>query len=237
MTSFMSCEPTPSRPTLSSEAEARDWLASFLASEGGDAPLAMERLEQLVEMLVLENVNQNLVSAASLDEVWRRHIVDSAQLLRFVPRETSAGDSGVWLDLGTGAGFPGLVIAALRPEMEVLMVESRARRIDWLDRACEELDLPQAVVLGQRLELVETRKVDAISARAFAPLDKLLALSARFSTGRTIWLLPKGRSAAQELAMLTPKALSGRRHTFHVEQSLTDTEAGILVGNLKSARE
>ena len=117
------------------------------------------------------------------------------------------------------------------------MVESRARRIDWLERVRQELGLSRAVVLGQRLELVETRKVDAISARAFAPLDRLLALSARFSTGRTVWLLPKGRSAAQELEALTPRILSGRRHTFHVEQSLTEPQAGILVGHLKSARE
>jgi len=144
-------------------------------------------------MLCEENAHQNLVSAGSLSEVWRRHIVDSAQLLRFVPRETCQ----TWLDLGTGAGFPGIVIAALRPDLEVLMVESRARRIDWLERVRQELGLSRAVVLGQRLELVETRKVDAISARAFAPLDRLLALSARFSTGRTVWLLPKGRSAAQ----------------------------------------
>ncbi len=220
-------------PILSNEAESREWLAGFIAESGDPDGGAMARLERLVAMLTEENARQNLVSAASLGEVWRRHIVDSAQLLRFVPRETCQ----VWLDLGTGAGFPGLVIAALRPEMEVLMVESRARRIDWLDRVCEDLGLGQATVIGQRLELMETRKVDAISARAFAPLGRLLALSARFSTGRTIWLLPKGRSAAQELEALTPRALSGRRHTLHVEQSLTDAEAGILVGNLKSARE
>lgn len=207
--------------------EARDWLAAFLAGEGVGASEAMARLGLLVEMLAEENGRQNLVSAGSLREVWRRHIVDSAQLLRFVPRETSH----IWLDLGTGAGFPGLVVAAIRPEMEVLMVESRARRIDWLERARQALGLTAARVIGQRLELVETCKADVISARAFAPLDRLLSLSARFSTERTVWLLPKGRSAAQELQELTKV-----RHTFHVEQSLTDHEAGILIGNLKSTR-
>ena len=220
-------------PVLSCEEEARAWLAAFVANDGGDGGAAIARLERLVAMLVAENEVQNLVAVGSLGEVWRRHIVDSAQLLRYVPRETS----GAWLDLGTGAGFPGLVVAALRPEVAVLMVESRARRIAWLERVCLELGLTCAKVIGQRLELVETRKVAVISARAFAPLDRLLGLSARFSTGRTIWLLPKGRSAAQELEALTPKALSGRRHMFHVEQSLTDAEAGILVGNLKSAAE
>ena len=202
-------------------------LSTFLVESGDDAPTAMARLECLVAMLGEENAQQNLVSAASMPEVWLRHIVDSAQLLRFVPRETFR----VWLDLGTGAGFPGLVIAALRPEITVLMVESRAGRIDWLERARVAMGLSNARVIGQRLELVETQAVDAISARAFAPLDRLLALSARFSTGATIWLLPKGRSAAQELQALTKVC-----HTFHIEQSLTDRQAGILVGNLKSTR-
>lgn len=180
----------------------------------------MERLDLLVRMLVEENQRQNLVSAASLPHVWQRHIVDSAQLLPFVPRETTP-----WLDLGTGAGFPGMVIAALRPDSAVTMVESRSRRIDWLNRLIEALDLPLTRVAGSRLEQVEAFPVRAISARAFAPLPQLLTLSARFSTKDTIWLLPKGRSAAQELA-----ELSGWSHMFHVEQSLTDPEAGIIVG-------
>ena len=110
---------------IDSEEGARDWLRAL--PECDDA--AMGRLERFVTLLAEENERQNLVSTASLGEVWRRHIVDSAQLLVHVPRGTSP-----WLDLGTGAGLPGLVIAALRPECEVLMVESRAKRIEWLDR-------------------------------------------------------------------------------------------------------
>lgn len=204
---------------ISTEDEARDWLRALpeydAAAEG--------RLELLVRMLAEENTRQNLVSAASLDQVWLRHIVDSAQLLPHVPR----GTSSPCIDLGTGAGFPGLVIAALRPECEVLMVESRARRIEWLERARLAMGLERAQVIGQRLELVETREARVISARAFAPLDKLLTLSSRFSTSDTVWLLPKGRSAQQEL-----EDLRKWRHVFHVEQSLTDPQAGIIVGTL-----
>jgi 16S rRNA (guanine527-N7)-methyltransferase len=111
------------------------------------------------------------------------------------------------------------------------MVESRGRRVEWLERACDALGLTKAKVLPAQLEHVETRKVDVISARAFAPLDRLLDLSARFSTKATIWLLPKGRSAAQELAGLT-----GWQHAFHVEQSVTDAEAGIIIGHLTGTR-
>lgn len=204
---------------ITSEAEARSWLAQLPEWNAE----AAGRLEQLVALLVEENVRQNLVSAASLDAVWLRHVVDSAQLICLVPRETGSP----WLDLGTGAGFPGLVIAALRPECEVLMIESRARRAEWLERARIALGLQRAKIVAARLELVPTQPVCVISARAFAPLPRLLELSARFSTADTRWLLPKGRSAPQELYELT-----GWNHMFHVEHSLTDPEAGIIAGTL-----
>lgn len=204
---------------LQNEDQARAWLRALPEWDAA----AAERLELLAALLTEENQRQNLVSAASLDAVWLRHIADSAQLLAHVPRETCSP----WLDLGTGAGFPGLVIAALRPECEVVMVESRARRVEWLERARIAMGLTCARIAGVRVELLEEQKFRAISARAFAPLPKLLTLSARFSTSDTIWLLPKGRSARQELA-----ELSGWRHMFHVEQSLSDAEAGVIVGQL-----
>jgi 16S rRNA (guanine527-N7)-methyltransferase len=204
---------------LSSEAEAQAWLAGL--PEGTTEALA--RLERLAALLREENLRQNLVSAASLEQVWVRHIGDSAQLLRHVSRETCTP----WLDLGTGAGFPGLVIAALRPECRVVMVESRPRRCEWLEVARREMGLEAAEIFCGRVEALPTAPFRVISARAFAPLPRLLELSARFSTSDTTWLLPKGRSAAQELL-----ALEGWEHMFHVEQSLSDSEAGIIVGQL-----
>jgi len=204
---------------ISDEAGARCWLQGLPEWTA----IAAERLERLVSLLVEENTRQNLVSASSLGQVWRRHIADSAQLLVHVPCETH----GPWLDLGTGAGFPGLVIAALRPDVRVVMVEARMRRIDWLQRAVAVLELPCARVEGAPLEKVSTFPAAVISARAFAPLDRLLDLSARFSTEATVWLLPKGRSAQQEL-----DGLGRWNHMFHVEQSLTDADAGVIVGRL-----
>ena len=208
---------------LTTEAEAQAWLAQ--QPEWNAA--ARERLELLELLLRAENQRQNLVSATSLDAVWLRHIADSAQLLAHVPRETSSP----WLDLGTGAGFPGLVVSALRPECRLVLVESRARRAEWLETARDALQLDQTEVFGGQLEVLPTEKFRVISARAFAPLPKLLKLSARFSTGGTRWLLPKGRSAAQELLELT-----GWEHMFHVEQSLSDAEAGLIVGTLIGKR-
>lgn len=208
---------------IDSETAARNWVANLPECDA----LAMERLEKLAGLLGEENARQNLVAAASLASVWQRHIADSAQLLPHVPRETSSP----WLDLGTGAGFPGLVVATLRRECEVVMVESRIRRVEWLERARIILGLNKAKVIGERLEKIQTFPACVISARAFAPLDRLLDLSARFSTEGTTWLLPKGRSARQEL-----EVLRGWDHVFHVEQSLTDNDAGVIVGRLNGRK-
>ena len=204
---------------ISNESEAR----SFIAGLGGDEAIA--KLEVLAKELQAENSRQNLVARGSLEQVWVRHFADSAQLIPHVPRETR----GTWFDLGSGAGFPGLVLAILRPDEPTVLVESRKRRIEWLKAMASKLTLANCEIEGKRLELVNARKAAVISARAFAPLPKLLSLSARFSTARTHWVLPKGRSAAQEVDELPRK----QRKMFHVERSITDDEAGIVVGQGK----
>lgn len=194
--------------------------ARAFALARGDARVEVQ-LTKLISELQLENGRQNLVAEKSLEEVWNRHIADSAQLLDHVPRETTP-----WLDLGTGAGFPGIVIAALRPQVQMVLVESRRKRVEWLARMISSLGLDNCRVEGCRVETLPTFEAAVISARAFAPLPRLIDLSARFSTKRTRWLLPKGRSAAQEVEQL-PKQL---RNMFHVEPSATDCEAGIIIG-------
>ena len=201
---------------LRDENDAKAYVTS-LTEDGG-----LQRLEILASELIKENARQNLISKPSECQIWRRHIADSAQLLEYVPRETL---SGPWLDLGTGAGFPGLVIAALQPSCEVVLVESRARRVAWLQRACTAMSLENVQIEGKRLEVVKPFDAAVISARAFAPLEKLLRLSSPFSTKHTHYILPKGRSAAQELAAMPRKI----REMFHVEHSLTDPDAGIIV--------
>ena len=108
----------------------------------------------------------------------------------------------------------------------MLLVESRRRRCDFLRAVVAELALDHVEVAEAPLERVATRPAATISARAFAPLDRLIDLSARFSTESTRWLLPKGRNAVKELALL-PEPW---QRMFHVEQSRTDAESGILVG-------
>ena len=200
---------------IGTEGEARAFVEARCDSD------AMRRLDILVEALVEENRSQNLVARPTLDIAWQRHIADSAQLL-----DHCCAQDGTWLDLGSGAGFPGLVIAAMRPGLPVILVESRKRRVEWLARVAGLMGLENCEIEGRRLEQVESFSAAVISARAFAPLDRLLSLSARFSTSTTSWVLPKGRSAEQEVQGL-PR---DRRAMFHVEQSQTDPEAGIVVG-------
>jgi 16S rRNA (guanine527-N7)-methyltransferase len=209
---------------IENETQARSFVEDLTQELG--ASDAMARLERYAALLLEENQRQNLISRASEPLLWQRHIADSAQLLRFVPRETLGGGvQGPWLDLGSGPGLPGLVIAAICPQMPVVMVESRARRVEFLERCIADLALPKAQVIGERLERITPFVVRAISARAFAPLETLLSLSAPFSTAATRYVLPKGRSAAHELASLRPAI----RKMFHVEQSLTDKDAGIIL--------
>ena len=202
--------------------EAQSWLAeTFDVSRE-----TLERLEAFIAFLRTEAKLQNLISAATLDQIWARHIVDSAQLLRFAP-----GD-GDWLDLGTGAGFPGLIVPILSNH-RVVLVESRAKRIDFLERAIEMLAMADvAVVAGMSLERLESAPYSVISARAFAPLPRLLELSYRFSTDNTMWLLPKGRNAVNELEAVR----ASWNCDFTVEPSITDSEAGILTGRVLGPR-
>jgi 16S rRNA (guanine527-N7)-methyltransferase len=208
---------------INDENAAKHWIAEAMRAD----EQTMGRLRRFVDLLTLENLSQNLVSQESLSRVWQRHIVDSLQLQMFA----LGGTKLEWLDLGTGAGFPGLVLAVFNPELKITLVESRSRRVDWLQRIVDEFALPNVSVEGRRVEQVDGRWFDVISARAFAPLPKLVDLAARFSTAETTWILPKGRSAAQDLA-----SLKGWDHTFHVEQSITDLEAGIITGQLSKRK-
>jgi len=207
---------------LDSEDVARAWIGDAFAPTPGQ----WTQLERFVDLLIAENAQQNLIASSTIPTMWVRHIADSAQLLSFDARD---GD-GLWIDLGSGAGLPGLAVAILsaRP---MLLVESRKRRCDFLRSVAADLGLVHVEVVEAPLERIETRAAATISARAFAPLDKLLDLSARFSTESTQWLLPKGRNAVKELALLSQPW----QRMFHVEQSRTDPESQILVGRGKIA--
>ncbi|MGQ0560206.1 MAG: 16S rRNA (guanine(527)-N(7))-methyltransferase RsmG, partial [Sphingosinicella sp.] len=131
--------------------------------------------------------------------------------------------SASWIDLGSGAGFPGLVVALLH-RGPVTLVEERRLRADFLLRAVAELGL-QTEVVALRAERIEPRPFDVISARAFAPLPRLLAIAKRFSTAKTVLIAPKGRNAQSELEALPPSW----QGDFRLVPSLTEPEAAIIV--------
>lgn len=206
------------------ETEAQEWLTHNLDVSRE----TLSRLDRLRELVIAESVLQNLVSTSTIPHFWVRHIVDSAQLLPLA----NEAQPGAWLDLGTGAGFPGMVIAILS-QRPIILVESRRKRFEFLRALADALDLPHVSVHGGRLETLATRSVSVISARAFAPLPKLLDLAIRFSRNETLWLLPKGQSAQDELALID-QTWHGK---FHVNRSITDENAAILIAQGVSRRK
>lgn len=176
-------------------------------------------LDRFVALLLDENERQNLIGKSTEAEIWERHIADSAQLVPFAPQPDSS-----WIDIGSGAGLPGLVIAILT-EGPVTLVEPRRLRADFLQHAVDALGLKARVkVVAARAERT-SGKYDVITARAVAPAEVLLGMSQHLSTDKTLWLLPKGKSAQSEL----DAARRAWQGDFRLEPSKTNSEASILV--------
>ena len=176
-------------------------------------------IEAYVERIRTANSAQNLVSATSLTAIWERHILDSAQLVRFEPRPGAS-----WLDIGSGAGLPGIVIALL-VRGPVALVEPRRLRAAFLEQTVAALGLGGRVTVhAAKVEKIAGR-FDAITARAVASVDHLLAISLHLAHAGTVWALPKGKSANSELA----EARRSWQCDARSEVSCTDPDARILV--------
>ena len=162
----------------------------------------------------------NLVAPSTLADLGNRHIADSLQLVPLIP------ETGVLVDLGSGAGLPGLVLAIARPELNVHLVESVGKKATFLRRVSSQLSLPNVEVHHDRIENVveHVGAVDCVSARALASLDRLLAYAEPMLNASTICIFPKGASHWDEIA----EARKG--WTFYVDNvpSTTDPDAAIL---------
>ncbi|MEP3883034.1 MAG: 16S rRNA (guanine(527)-N(7))-methyltransferase RsmG, partial [Lentilitoribacter sp.] len=143
------------------------------------------------------NPRINLVSKSTLDDLWSRHIVDSAQLFELAPQDVDH-----WVDLGSGGGFPGMVIAILakelRPDMKVTLVESDQRKCAFLRTVSRETNC-NATVHSKRIEALEPQNADILSARALADLNMLLGFAERHLKSSGICLFPKGLTWEKEL--------------------------------------
>ncbi len=195
------------------EDEARDWVrARFDVSRE-------TLLERYAAILREESKRQNLIAASTLDQLWNRHLIDSAQLVPL------ADVDGPWIDIGSGAGLPGIV-AAILTDREVTLVEPRTKRAEFLRSTARALGLANVTVAASRIETHKPAKRAAImSARAVAPLYELFAGAAHCTDSSTVWLLPKGRNAESEVEA-TRGAWQG---VFHVEPSITSPDSGIVI--------
>ena len=162
----------------------------------------------------------NLIGKGTLEDVWTRHILDSAQLLPLIPAEAKT-----LTDLGSGAGFPGLVLAALLPTLDVTLVEADARKAAFLGEAGRKMNLPkQPKLLVGRMETVKPVQADVVTARALAPLAKLLIWAEPYRSDQGICLFHKGSGWQAELE----EAKTSWEISSQSYSSVTDRDAVIL---------
>jgi len=182
----------------------------------------IDRLRIYERLLIRWNEKINLVSRSTIPVIWHRHFADSAQLWQFVSNKTS-----LWLDFGSGAGFPSLVNAVIakekHPELKFLLVESDHRKCAFLSSVVRELDL-SVMVDSSRIESLVPQEADIISARAVAPLNQLLDYSYRHCHKNSILLFPKGVNHESELT----KAQTHWHIDVGMIRSLTDSSSVIL---------
>ncbi|MBF9042476.1 16S rRNA (guanine(527)-N(7))-methyltransferase RsmG [Rhodobacterales bacterium HKCCE4037] len=175
-------------------ADGKAWFEASVSRE------TLERLKTYHALLSKWQRTINLVAPTTLDDAWNRHFMDSAQLFSMAPEKAER-----WLDLGSGGGFPGLVVAAMGAErelpMSVTLVESDIRKCGFLRETAREMGV-RVNILSRRISEIPRQTPDVISARALSGLDKLIAFAEPHLTERTHLLFPKGGNWREELETL-----------------------------------
>ena len=191
----------------------------------------IQDLEAFVALVTKWTTKINLIAKSSVPHLWDRHIVDSVQLYRFAPNTYEK-----WVDIGSGGGFPGLVMAIIakekQPNASFVLIESDQRKAAFLRTVARELDLT-VTVLADRIEDAIPQSADVVSARALATLSSLLPLAQRHLSQAGTCLLHKGKQAEKEISD------AQRNWSFHIEDhaSITDPEGRILVIQRISPRD
>jgi len=182
----------------------------------------IDRLDVYHKLLIKWNSKINLVSRSTIEDAWQRHFVDSAQIWCLADMKAQR-----WIDLGSGAGFPGLVIAAMAaeksPELEVILVESDQRKSVFMQTAAREMGV-KARVVTERIEKLEPQEADILSARALSSLPQLLEFAEKHRKPDGICLFPKGERVESELT----KAATSWHISYETFPSVTDSQAVIL---------
>ncbi|MHA6721605.1 16S rRNA (guanine(527)-N(7))-methyltransferase RsmG [Sphingomonas sp. RS2018] len=198
------------------EDEAKAWVRDRVSEDQHTL------LNHYVELLIEGTESQNLIAPSTVSSIWSRHIVDSLQLVCFAPAESTR-----WLDIGSGAGLPGIVVA-IAGRCHVTLSEPRNLRVAFLSHCIERLDIGQQVeVASCKAQLMDAPAFDVISARAVASCAGLLEMSKHLANSHTTYVLPKGASADEDVYNAR-KTWAG---AFHVERSVVDPLSGIVVAN------
>jgi len=196
---------------------------SFAATTG----VSRETLARLViyaDLLAKWQSRINLIAPSTLPDLWHRHMYDSAQLVPLLPN-----NAPIVMDIGSGAGFPGLVIAIMAPRLHVHLIESDTRKATFL-REAVRLTKTIATVHTRRAEDLKPFPVDLVTARACAPLSELLELSAPFLTPSTVCVFPKGERVEDELTE------AGKRWNMRIERHPSQTAANSTVLRLSDIK-
>jgi 16S rRNA (guanine527-N7)-methyltransferase len=163
------------------------------AARTGVSRETLSRLKAYADLLADWNARHNLIAKSTLPAIWHRHLWDSAQLAPLIPE-----DAKTLADLGSGAGFPGLVLAAMRPDLNVTLHEATTKKCDFLEAAADRMGLV-VEICNARLEDLPPRAFDVVIARALAPLPLLFGYAHRFTGPNTVCLLQKGQNVGSEL--------------------------------------
>ena len=163
------------------------------AAQMGVSRETLARLKAYADMLTDWNERHNLIARSTLPDLWRRHFWDSAQLAPLIPHTAKT-----LADLGSGAGFPGLVLAVLRPDLAVTLHEATTKKCAFLQAAAERMGL-HVTIENARMEDLPPRPFDVVTARACAPLPQLLEYAHRFMSPNSVCLFLKGQNVGSEL--------------------------------------
>jgi len=191
------------------------------AEATGASPTAVAALQTYLDMLTDWNSRMNLVGPSALASFWLRHAYDSAQLLTFAP------SAKIWADLGSGAGLPGIVLAILlkeTPGAQVHLVESMVKRTRFLAEVAAELDLPVTIHNGRAEDLTPPAGLDVVTARACAPLARLLSFAYPYLSAGAMGLFLKGRDVEHELT----EARLAWHFDVHLHISLSDPSGRVI---------
>lgn len=181
-----------------------------------------EKLQRFSELVLKWTSKINLISSSSIPDIWDRHICDSAQIYKYAPEKAEK-----WVDIGSGGGFPGIVVAILAcadaPHVKFTLIESDQRKVTFLRTAARELQI-DVKVIADRIEYTPKQSADVVTARALTALSSIIPLAMRHLSPTGVALLHKGKRSVVEIA----DARALWQFDLEEHRSLTDPDGRLL---------